>query len=168
VTIYVCLPQNTHELPWDWTWVSTMKGRQLSACVIAHSKMLYNIELKMTRWLWIQKIIYCHALSDRRRVIGLTIGFITHNRTLKYNTTESLRTPSVRSHCNRCSLGNRRTPGSLPSVDTKSPTQLSNNSEDSPNSLNSLRRPNSGTNSTPRYMTSGRTVEETVLLALVV
>jgi hypothetical protein len=25
----------------------------------------------------------------------LTIGFITHNRTLKYNTTESLRTPSV-------------------------------------------------------------------------
>jgi hypothetical protein len=47
----------------------------------------------------------------------------------------------LRRHCNRCSLGNRRTPGSLLSVDTNSPTQLSNNSnnsEDSPNSLNQL------------------------------
>jgi hypothetical protein len=40
-------------------------------------------------------ILYCHALGDRRRGIGLTIGFIAHNRTLKHDTTESLWTPSV-------------------------------------------------------------------------
>jgi hypothetical protein len=42
-----------------------------------------------------EKNKYCNVFSDRRRGIGLTIGFITYNRTLKHNTTESLRTPSV-------------------------------------------------------------------------
>jgi hypothetical protein len=118
------------------------------------------------------------VLSDRRRGIGLTIGFIAHNRTLKYNTTESLRTPSVfqlttklsqqlRSHHNRCNLGNRRTPGSLPSVDTNS------NSLTPKTELWIPTTPRIPTTTpqqlrAPRYMTSGRTVEETVLLALIV
>jgi hypothetical protein len=58
----------------------------------------HNGEVKLSEGMKTRDIytyIYCHALGDRRRGTGLTIGFITHNRTLKYNTTESLRTPSV-------------------------------------------------------------------------
>jgi hypothetical protein len=95
-----------------------------------------------------------------------------------YNTTESLRTPSVlqltteyisqfRSHRNRCNPGNQRTPGSLasfPWILTQPPTQ---NSSTTLQKLQQL-LPTTPQPRTPRYMTSGRTVEKTVLLALVV
>jgi hypothetical protein len=109
-------------------------------------------------------------------------NWIYYSRTLKYNTTESLRTPSVlqltteyivsqqfRSHRNRCNPGNRRTPGSLPSFPW-SPTHSTANSPTTPSSPKTtptLWIPTQS-NYSPRYMTSGRTVEETVLLALVV
>jgi hypothetical protein len=79
-------------------------------------------------------------VSDRRRGIGLTIGFITvvHSSTIQLGlsghpqSSNSRLTISqqLRSHRNRCNPGNRRTPGSLPSLDTNSLThqpKLSNN-----------------------------------------
>jgi hypothetical protein len=98
--------------------------------------------------------LYCHALCDRRRGIGLTIGFITivHSSTIQlslsglpqsYNSRLNM-SQQFRSQRNRCNPGNRRTPGSLPSFPwsptnqlTHSPTQLSNNSLDT-NSLQLL------------------------------
>jgi hypothetical protein len=44
----------------------------------------YSVTVVVSDKKFILKI--CHALGDRRRGIGLTIGFIAYNRTLKYNT----------------------------------------------------------------------------------
>jgi hypothetical protein len=73
-------------------------------------------------------------LSDRRRGIGLTIGFvasIAHSSTIQqslsglpqsYNSRLNI-SQHFRSQHNRCNLGNRRTP-KFPSLDTKSLQQL--------------------------------------------
>jgi hypothetical protein len=67
-------------------------------------------------------------VSDRRRGIGLTIGFIAPYNQLQlslsglsqsYNSRLNI-SQQFRSHRNRCNPGNRRTPGSLPSLDTNS------------------------------------------------
>lgn len=32
------LPQIPHEMAWDWTWISKVRGRQLTACAVARTK----------------------------------------------------------------------------------------------------------------------------------
>jgi hypothetical protein len=121
---------------------------------------------------------YCHALGDRRRGIGLTIGFVTivHSSTIQlslsglpqsYNSRLNI-SLQLCSHClhRNCSSGIlcQHYPGCCQTAGSL-PLSLDTNSTPSPHQLNySLR----SQLRTPRYMTSGRTVEKIVLLALVV
>jgi hypothetical protein len=100
---------------------------------------------------------YCHALGDRRRGIGLTIGFITivHSSTIQlslsglpqsYNSRLNV-SQQFQSQRNRCNPGNRRTPGSLPSflsLVTNQPTHSLTNSKLS-NSLDTQLSPTTPT-----------------------